>query len=218
MTTTTTTASTTATTNPGGSVRDRLLAAASELFYEEGIHTVGIERVLERAGVAKASLYSTFGSKDELVRAYLMKRAEARRVRITTRIARYANPRERILAIFDLLGELAAVPTFRGCAFVKASSEGPRGETKVTEVCTEMRAWTRGLFTDLARAAGAADPEELGRRLVLLYDGAIIGAAMDRNPAIAAEARAMAELLLDAHAPASRGSKRRARGAVAPRK
>ena len=58
------------TTNLEGSVRDRLLAAANELFYQEGIHTVGIERVLERAGVAKASLYSTFGSKDELVRAY----------------------------------------------------------------------------------------------------------------------------------------------------
>ena len=212
--TTTTTAR--PTTKLEGSVRDRLLAAANELFYEEGIHTVGIDRVIERAGVAKASLYSTFGSKDELVRAYLMKRAEARRVRITTRIARYDDPRDRILAIFDLLGELAALPTFRGCAFVNASAEGPRGETKVAEVCTDTRAWTRGLFTDLARDAGAADPEELGRRLVLLYDGATVGAAMDRNPATAAEARAMAELLLDAHAPASRVSKRRARRTGAP--
>ncbi len=83
---------------------------------------------------------------------------------------------------------------------------------------TDSRAWTRGLFADLARAAGAADPEELGRRLVLLYDGATIGAAMDRNPATAAEARAMAELLLDAPAPASRGSKRGTRKAAAPRR
>src|SRR4051812_17426026 len=55
-------------TKPEGSARDRLLAAANELFYEEGVHTVGIDRVIERAGVAKASLYSTFGSKDGLVR------------------------------------------------------------------------------------------------------------------------------------------------------
>jgi len=70
-----------------GSARERLLAAANELFYEEGIHTVGIERVLERAGVAKASLYSTFGSKDELVRAYLRSRAERRQQRVSERIA-----------------------------------------------------------------------------------------------------------------------------------
>src|SRR5882757_10784358 len=91
-----------------GSARERLLAAATELFYAEGIHTVGIERVLERAGVAKASLYSTFGSKDELVRAYLLTRAERRQARINARIARHEGPREKILAIFDLITELAA--------------------------------------------------------------------------------------------------------------
>src|SRR5215468_3779211 len=80
-----------------GSARDRLLAAATELFYEEGVHTVGIDRVIERAGVAKASLYSTFGSKEELVRAYLTTRAEARQRRISHQIARYDNPRDRIL-------------------------------------------------------------------------------------------------------------------------
>ena len=53
------------------SARERLLAAADELFYEEGVHTVGIDRVIEHAGVAKGSLYNTFGSKDELIRAYL---------------------------------------------------------------------------------------------------------------------------------------------------
>ncbi len=81
-----------------GSAHDRLLAAANELFYAEGVHTVGIERVIERAGVAKASLYSTFGSKDELVRAYLQGRAETRRRRIAERLALYEDPRERILS------------------------------------------------------------------------------------------------------------------------
>jgi len=92
------------TTKPEGSARDRLLAAANELFYEEGVHTVGIDRVIERAGVAKASLYSTFGSKEELVRAYLLGRAEARQQRMSQRVARYDNPRDRILGLFDLLG------------------------------------------------------------------------------------------------------------------
>jgi len=181
-----------------GSVRERLLAAANELFYDEGVHTVGIDRVIERAGVAKASLYSTFGSKEELVRAYLQGRAEARQRRISERVERHDDPRERILAVFDLLGETVASPTFRGCAFVNASAEGPRDDGKVTQVCTGSRTWQRDLFTRLARDLGAADPERLGRQLVLLYDGAIVGASMDRDPGVPAEARAMAEALLDA--------------------
>jgi AcrR family transcriptional regulator len=193
------------TSRPEGSARERLLAAASELFYAEGVHTVGIDRVIEHAGVAKASLYSTFGSKEELVRAYLLARAEARQQRISQRISRHDNPRDRILAIFDLLGELVATPTYRGCAFINASAEGPRGETKVTQVCADSRAWVRGLFTELARDFGAADPAELGRRLVLLYDGATVAASMDRDPAAAAEARAMAAALLDACAPTEAG-------------
>ena len=138
-----------------GSARDRLLAAANELFYEEGVHTVGIDRVIERAGVAKASLYSTFGSKDELVRAYLQRAPSGASERISARIARHDDPRERILAVFDLLAERAAEPTFRGCAFVNASAEGPRGENKVTRVCAASRAWLRGLLTELARDVGA---------------------------------------------------------------
>jgi AcrR family transcriptional regulator len=181
-----------------GSARDRLLAAANELFYEEGVHTVGIDRVIERAGVAKASLYSTFGSKEELVRAYLEARAEARHRRMSQRIARHEDPRDRILSIFDLLGEIVSEPTFRGCAFVNASAEGPRGETKVAQVAAASRAWVRGLFSELARDAGAPDPQHLGRQLALLYDGATVTASMDRDPRAAADARAMAAALLDA--------------------
>jgi AcrR family transcriptional regulator len=191
-------------TKSEGSARDRLLAAANELFYEEGVHTVGIDRVIERAGVAKASLYSTFGSKEELVRAYLEARAATRRERIERRLERFDEPRDRVLAVFDLLGEIAAEPTFRGCAFVNASAEGPRGETKVRQVCHDTRAWTRALFTDLARGLGAADPERLGRRLTLLYDGALVGASMEGDPTLAAEARAMAEAMLDAESAALR--------------
>jgi AcrR family transcriptional regulator len=180
-----------------GSARERLLAAANELFYEEGVHTVGIDRVIERAGVAKASLYSTFGSKDELVRAYLEGRAEARRQRILQRIAQYEDPRARILAVFDHLAAAAAEPSFRGCAFVNASAEGPRGESKVRQTCVDSRAWLRGLFVDLAREFGADRPEQLGRRLALIYEGGSVGAAMDRDPGGISEVRALAETLLD---------------------
>jgi AcrR family transcriptional regulator len=181
------------------SARERLLAAANELFYAEGVHTVGIDRVIERAGVAKASLYSTFGSKEELVRAYLKGRAEARRTRITDRIALHSSAREKITAIFDLLGEIASEPAFRGCAFVNATAEGPRDENRLMQVCSDSRAWMRNLFTDLARECGAKDAARLGRQLALVYDGAITASSMERGPEPAREARSMAEMLLDAH-------------------
>src|ERR1700728_5472199 len=83
--------------------RERLLAAADELFYEEGVNLVGIDRVIERAGVAKASLYDCFGSKEELIRSYLQQRHEERQARILERGSRYAAPREKILADFEAM-------------------------------------------------------------------------------------------------------------------
>src|SRR5713101_9253741 len=92
------------------SARERLLAAADELFYEEGVHTVGIDRVIEHAGVAKATLYSAFGSKDELIRAYLTRRHQVWQERIAEKLASYDTPRDRLLGVFDWLGESFARP------------------------------------------------------------------------------------------------------------
>jgi AcrR family transcriptional regulator len=183
------------------SARERLLTAATELFYEEGIHTVGIDRVIERAGVAKATLYSTFGSKDELIRTYLSGRHELRRQRMDEGLSRFDSPRDRLLGVFDVLGELFAEPTYRGCAFANASAEAQLGSPILAET-ERYRAWVRTLFVDLAAAAGATDPSILAGQLVLLYDGAGVGARMDRNPEVAATAKAIAATLVDAAIPA----------------
>ena len=131
-------------------------------------------------------------------------------------VTRHDAPRDRILAIFDVLGEQTAAPSYRGCAFINASAEGPRGETKVTRTCSDSRAWLRDLFIELARSAGAADPAELGRRLVLLFDGATIGASMDHDPAAAATARALAAELLDRQLDPPSAQRRDPRPAVRP--
>ena len=146
------------------SARDRLLDAADELFYEEGVHTVGIDRVIERAGVAKASLYNVFGSKDELIRAYLERRHERRRARIDRALARYETPRDQLLAVFDALDEALAEPGFRGCAFVNASAESRPGSV-VEQASDDMRGSLRALLTELAEAAGAPDPAGLAGQL-----------------------------------------------------
>src|ERR1700693_6324774 len=87
------------------SARERLLAAANELFYENGINLVGIDRVIEHAGVAKASLYDCFGSKEELIRAYLKARSERRQARIRERMAQFLAPRDKNFGGFDLVAE-----------------------------------------------------------------------------------------------------------------
>jgi AcrR family transcriptional regulator len=179
------------------SARERLLASANELFYNEGVHTVGIDRVIEHAGVAKASLYNTFGSKDELVRAYLETRRASVTQRIMRAVERYDIPRERLLAVFEGQGELFTQPDYRGCAFARASAESHPGDP--AELATEAyRRWVRALLTELAAQAGAPEPEVLARQLHLLYEGSSQSARMDHDPAAAAVARAAAATLLDA--------------------
>ena len=179
------------------SARDRLLAAANELFYNEGVHTVGIDRIIEQAGVAKASLYNTFGSKDELVRAYLQTRYASVTRQITMAVERYDSPRERLLAVFEGQGELFAQPGYKGCAFARASAESHPGD-QAEQAAEGYRRWVRALLTELAAQAGVPEPEVLARQLHLLYDGSGQSARMDRDGDAAAAARAAAAVLLDA--------------------
>src|SRR5579863_5068593 len=107
------------------SPRERLLDAASELFYAEGIQSVGIDRVIERAGVAKASLYRTFGSKEELVCAYLDARHEQTLGGLRSAVTATEDPLERVLAVFDAQGRMFQTAGFHGCAFTAAAAEAP---------------------------------------------------------------------------------------------
>jgi AcrR family transcriptional regulator len=194
-------------TSPGTatlSPRDRLLAAADELFYAEGVHVVGIDRIVARAGVAKASLYSIFGSKDELVRAYLENHFRRRQTRVARILAEHTTPTERLLAVFAEVEGLLAGSAFRGCRFISAAAESRPGDAG--EVVAEAyRAWLWSLFTDLAKAAGARDAKQTGRQLFLLYDGAAVAARMDEDRGAAAKAVRSAVLaLLDAAIPPKR--------------
>jgi AcrR family transcriptional regulator len=180
------------------SPRERLLEAATELFYAEGVQSVGIDRVIERAGVAKASLYSTFGSKEELVRAYLEHRHEVILGRLHTAVAAAGeDPVERILAVFDAQAQLYRRPTFHGCAFVMAAAEAPPGGG-IDLAAESYRADIRGLFVELATQAGVRDPELLASQLQMIYDGASLSVKMDRDPGVAVAERAAAAALVRA--------------------
>jgi AcrR family transcriptional regulator len=180
------------------SARERLLAAANELFYAEGVQTVGIDRIIERAGVAKASLYNLFGSKEELVAAYLASRHDRTTSRLTEAIDKVDDPRQKIMAVFDAQARQYQQPDFNGCAFIAASTEAPPGGL-VEQAADQFRAWIRAMFTDLAEQAGAGDPVGLARQLHLIYDGAGLASRMDHHdPGIARSAREAVRALLDA--------------------
>jgi AcrR family transcriptional regulator len=179
------------------SPRDRLLQAASELFYAEGVQSVGIDRVIERAGVAKASLYSTFGSKEGLVCAYLGARHEATLARLRSAVAATDDPIEQLLAVFDAQAGIFQAPGFHGCAFIAAAAEAPAGG-KIEAAAESYRRDVLTLFGELAVAAGARDPALLASQLQLVYDGGGLAASMDKNPDIAGAARAAASALIAA--------------------
>ena len=191
------TITTPATVEPRRSARERLLDAACELFCNEGIQSVGIDRITEHAGVAKESLYNTFGSKEELVRACLTAGHAGVIQRLTVAIEKHTDPRNRLLAVFDAQGELAAQPNFHGCAFISASAEAPPGGL-IEQAADDHRAEIRALFTRLAEQVGAPEPGMLARELQLIYDGAGITARMDRDRTARVGARAAAASLLEA--------------------
>jgi AcrR family transcriptional regulator len=160
------------TTAKRSSARERLLAASNELFYRDGVHSTGIDAVIERAGVAKGSLYYIFGGKDELVAAYLRGRLEAWRQRVEARQAGIDDPDEMILAVFDAIADYVSLPEFRGCPFVNAAAEAPAGESQQLAI-KEYRDWVRQSFLELAADTAVADSEALADALIVLYDGAL---------------------------------------------
>jgi AcrR family transcriptional regulator len=179
--------------------RERLLAAADELFYAHGINVVGIDRVIEKAGVAKASLYECFDGKEDLIRSYVQARDERRRARILERIGPLEDPKAKVFAVFDILSELASRPGFRGCAFNRAGSDSV-ADSKVRSACEDAREWMRQLFLGIAREAHAKDPEDLAKQLHVVYDGAAVSAQFGGGATAVDSARATAALLLDAAA------------------
>ncbi|BBX63319.1 hypothetical protein MSAS_24930 [Mycobacterium saskatchewanense] len=193
---------------PRRSARQRLLDAADELFGDEGVHTVGIDRVIQHAGVAKASLYNTFGSKDELVRAYLDGRHARTIARLRAAVQQHSDPVARVYAVFDAQAEILSEPTFHGCAFISAGAEAPPGGV-IEHAVDAYRAELRELFTSLAADTGAADPRTLGRQLHLIYDGAILSAQMDHDPSIAVQARAAVTALLTTALPSKNNNRSR---------
>ncbi len=178
----------------------RVLDAASRLFYERGIHAVGVDTIAEAAGVTKKTLYDRFGSKEALVVAYLQHRDARWREDLLATLARTPDPGpERVLAVFDAAIAWSSINSPKGCSAVNARAEvgGRDGNPVLPEVMRE-KAWLLDLFGELCREAGVADPERTAESLTLLYEGAIVTVGMGTFPRPFERARELARLVLGA--------------------
>jgi AcrR family transcriptional regulator len=171
------------------SVRERLLAASDELFYRDGVFSTGIDAVIEKAGVAKGSLYYIFGGKDELVAAYLRGRLATWRGAVEAAEAGARDADGKILAIFDALADYVSRPDYRGCPFHNAAAEGQAGEAQQL-VTNEYRDWVDEHLRQLAAETGVSDFDALADALIVLYNGALATAGAGepgRAPALTAK-------------------------------
>jgi AcrR family transcriptional regulator len=175
------------------SARDRLLLAAAELTYEQGVTATGVDAIAERAGVTKRTLYVRFGSKDALVTEALRVRHEPMLALLREKTLRRATRADRppALAYFDVLERLFASAGWRGCAFLNASAEVGDPDHPLHAVVAEHLAGRRALIADLL-----GDRGELAPAVALVGEGAFAVSAVVRGPAPAREARAAVERLL----------------------
>lgn len=177
----------------------RVLQVASELFYERGIGSVGMELIAAEAGVTKKTVYDRFGSKDALILAYLRARDERWRDFVTTRIAAVPDARERVLATFDALEAWQADEPERGCSMVNACAELPDASHPVHGAAAEQKAWLRGLYARLIDDAGfdaRNTPAALADQLLIIHEGAVVAFSVGGIRDAAATARATADAIL----------------------
>jgi AcrR family transcriptional regulator len=169
--------------------RERLLAAASRLFYEQGYRATGINQIIEEADVAKASFYQHFSSKEALCEAYLSESHRHWNALLEEHLRRYDDPRERVLGLFDFLAIWKEDAGYRGCAFLNIVAEVPDLDSPLRDLALRhydvFRATVRHLVGAYADAClPSASPEEratLSESLALLFEGAIVSAQTYRS-------------------------------------
>ncbi|OZD71502.1 TetR family transcriptional regulator [Rhodococcus sp. 05-340-1] len=176
---------------------ERILTVASELFYARGIRAVGVDLIAEEAGTTKKTLYDRFGSKDGLVQRYLTRRYGLWCDHVTQYVESLDPGDARILGVYDALDAWMR-NNHRGCGFVNAFAEFGGTDSPVLAIIESEKNWTRSLFARLADEAGYPDAEQLGTRLSVLHEGAVVmGTAGARDDAIVV-ARGIASDLLAA--------------------
>lgn len=193
---------------PSATPRERILAAASDLFYREGLHAISVDTIAAAANTNKMTLYRHFRSKDDLIAAYLRKLAEEGLLIWKDIEARHPNdPKGHLLEWIECTGPATVLPFNRGCAFINALAELPDSTHPGRHVIDEYKAQYRVLILDTCRAAKLTEPELLADELHLLFEGAVVSAQNIPPEAATALFVKLGRMVVDAHDPAKQKDK-----------
>lgn len=182
---------------PRKSARQRILEAATDLFYRQGIRAVGVDAIIQEAGVAKATFYNHFPSKDDAIVAWLREPNVRWLNWVREEVERRAtSPAERLLVFFDVLEELFGKKGFRGCPYLNTAAEVPDARHPARREVLHFQLELEDYLRELAEAAGLPEADGLASGLVLLVVGAWATAVIRGSATPAAFARAAADRLL----------------------
>ncbi len=177
--------------------RKKILAAAGELFYRHGIRAVAMDAVVAQAGVAKATVYRHFSSKDALVAAFLHAEGERQVERLRERLNRPAcDAVTAILGVFDGIGAWLVATNFRGTALINAVAEFPEATHPAHTTVRQYLGLATACLSQFLTRAGVDHADALSRQLVLLMTGAIVTGTLERDPTSALVAKEIARHLL----------------------
>ncbi len=179
------------------SKRDELVQKALGVFYRNGFHAAGMDLLAAETGVSKTSMYKHFRTKEELILAVLRLRDEQFRNWLYRRMDEIGDsPAEKLLGMFDAMGEWFAEKGYRGCMFIKASAEYQDRDDPIHAQSAEHKRLLFNHMRDLAQDAGASEPEKLARQLLLLKEGAIVTAHLGHTDDPASDAKMAASAIL----------------------
>lgn len=182
------------------STRERIVKAASSLFYSQGIRSVGVDAVAEKAGVTKRTLYYHFTSKDDLIAAYLEARDQPNLALFKRWFAEAeGNLAAKVRAIFQNLAKSARSPKWKGCGFLRTSAELANlpGHPAMKIGAAHKKRFEEWLHLTL-EAKGAGNPDLLARQIVLLLDGSFAVVLLHRDPSYMEDAGEAAFTLVSA--------------------
>ncbi len=199
----TTTSSATPTTAPKrpSAARTRLIDAATRLFYEEGIHAVGVDRIIDEAAVTRATLYNQFGGKENLVLAYLRNEDEMLRALFAEAGEAVTDPAQLVDAVIEGIAADIRLRHTRGCPFINAAAEYPEADGPVRQLIDEHREWFRSTLQAVAEQAGLESPADVAASLVLLRDAALVGGYLDGDERVTPAFERTARSVVAAHRP-----------------
>lgn len=180
--------------------RERLMDAAGELFYREGLHAVTADRVADEAGLTKPTIYNLFGSKDALVTETLERRGAQIRQYIEERANVHEDAGRKLLEVLNVHAEMLTAHGFRGCPLVIAAIQAPESQ-QARELAHAHKTWLRSLLAQFARRAGLRTPDSLAASLLLVLEGAAAMAAVQPVDLVAKNARTACRALLASHRP-----------------